>query len=401
MNKNIILILILITPLPVFAIECGDNLTSNEKQLLWKARADDGGGAFGFNLDPIGGTTLENLKVGSGCNSRKSEESPNLMSEKLSAQNAISISFGDDNKTVSAKLSNASGNRIWGITATSPFDKDNPGAILGNLDGMAKKNKLSFFYTKIIDHSDSDVWNLDYDSDRKNEICTNYWSENPAARQTAVAKYLKAGGSLPIADPEICLIANIEDDPKLVTEFLNLLLDPSKIRYAAFGIEGSIAPKSYTYFNQDTLDKKINSSETDYSLSVFYRQTFGAIPNKSWTFGARYENNFNESGVQNICSLLAVGGTDQVCSDKRIGAPTETEKTVLFLDYGRRFMSNKGAMRLKVSRDLDNDITGVELPVWYVRDDKGALSGGVQFDWNDMEDDLGISVFIATPFELF
>ena len=99
--------------------------------------------------------------------------------------------------------------------------------------------------------------------------------------------------------------------------------------------------------------------------------------------------------------MLTVGGSDQVCSDKRIGAPTETEKTVVYFDYGKRFLSNKGAMKLKISRDLDSDITGVELPIWYVRDDKGALSGGVQFDWNDKEDDLSIAVFIATPFELF
>ncbi|MFC3193369.1 hypothetical protein ACFODZ_03830 [Marinicella sediminis] len=335
-------------------------------------------------------------------NIEKIDEASKKPTSVLREEETVEVSFGNDNKYVTAKLARKYKNHNWGITATSPFDKDDPGAVLGNLDGLVDKNKYSFFWNIKRDTSDKNPWRSSIDFEEKRSICVAYWAQYPDKKIQAENEYREKTGTSEAEEvpvDQICILANIEEDPDLANAFIDVLVDKSKISFGVFGIEASLSPENYTFYVADSLSDKKELDETSYSIDVFYRKTFGAIAYSSWTVGLTFEESYNESQEVTICSVFQAGGTDLICGPKRIGAPDKTEKNILYFDYGRLFNKQKAAMRVKISRDFKNDVTGVELPVWLVRDDNKALTGGIQFDWNSEDDDFSASLFITKPFD--
>ena len=400
---NILLVVYLLFNNSVYASECDVSPQS----------AISPSAVGGLTVDKEPAMQLFNCNAFAGFSN---QESRNLKGQKSDPRDAISLSFGNNNETVTAKLAKQSGTKTWGFSATSPYDENDPGAILGNLDGLADKNKLSFFFAKSnvsiavkSEHQgENSVEAISLAIDQKESICKSYWLSNPDKKVAAETQFredfeLDDSDTVPAAD--LCQLAYIEDDQDLAREFLTSFIDLEKTYSWQWGIEGSIAPDSYKFVEESNQDKSLSSSDTDYSLELFYRRSLGAIPYQTWTAGVRYEKTFDQSAEQNICQSFDSDGSTLSCSNKRIGAPEESEQTIVFLDYGRRFLTEdnkeKGGIRVKISRDLDNDISGIEVPIWFVRDQNDALMGGVQLDWNDKTDDVGISIFVATPFDLF
>lgn len=85
------------------------------------------------------------------------------------------------------------------------------------------------------------------------------------------------------------------------------------------------------------------------------------------------------------------------CVSGAIGAPAEKTGTAVTFD-ARWLVSTKLAVSLAVSRDSSRDVTAVELPVYFMRNAAGGLTGGIKLNWSSEEKKTGVAVFVGVPF---
>ena len=57
------------------------------------------------------------------------------------------------------------------------------------------------------------------------------------------------------------------------------------------------------------------------------------------------------------------------------------------------------ALAPKILRNLEKDITAVDLPVYLVPNADGKLTGGLQLSWNSKDEDIVFGVFIGAPLD--
>ena len=87
------------------------------------------------------------------------------------------------------------------------------------------------------------------------------------------------------------------------------------------------------------------------------------------------------------------------CKNVRVGAPKKTEFDVLTVALRKKF--DLFAVQLDVSRDLENDVTGIHLPVFVSVEKAQNLETGIAFDWKSDTKDIVTSFFVSKPFTFF
>ncbi|HYJ31031.1 MAG TPA: hypothetical protein VEW25_11910, partial [Allosphingosinicella sp.] len=58
------------------------------------------------------------------------------------------------------------------------------------------------------------------------------------------------------------------------------------------------------------------------------------------------------------------------------------------------------ALELRGTYDINNDVVGIEAPIYLFQAGDGNLRGGIRFGWDSEEDDVRAAVFIGVPFDL-
>jgi hypothetical protein len=58
------------------------------------------------------------------------------------------------------------------------------------------------------------------------------------------------------------------------------------------------------------------------------------------------------------------------------------------------------AAALTATYDFEKNTTGIELPIYFVANDKGALAGGIRFGWRDDTDDVTVGLFVGKAFSV-
>lgn len=90
-------------------------------------------------------------------------------------------------------------------------------------------------------------------------------------------------------------------------------------------------------------------------------------------------------------------GTDPVtCVSGSDGPPTKVTRKLLWGEA--RGAVGPVAYSLRLTRDLESDETGVDLPIYLFRNAEGKLSGGVRLGWTS-EQDFGAGIFISAPLD--
>ena len=109
----------------------------------------------------------------------------------------------------------------------------------------------------------------------------------------------------------------------------------------------------------------------------------------------RWEHGYRARTSQNVCTPASFGpaGT-QGCANLVVGAPSDTGRTVASLSGGWSLGGN-AALRLTVSRDFSHGVTGVDLPLWLVRNAAGGLAGGVRFGYRTDARQVTAALFVS------
>jgi len=117
-----------------------------------------------------------------------------------------------------------------------------------------------------------------------------------------------------------------------------------------------------------------------------------------WSAGFRAERSYKEQDKIDLCSPIP-NSTTLVCESGRLGSPDREYEQVLYAEYRRFFHSI--AINPRVSHGFHNDVTGVDVPVYFLKDADNGFTGGVRAGWRSDTDDLSVSVFVGAVLRLW
>jgi hypothetical protein len=148
---------------------------------------------------------------------------------------------------------------------------------------------------------------------------------------------------------------------------------------------------SFAFRDSTTLGKR-SIDHAMYSLQggVGFRWAAAAVQG-----AVRWEHGYRPRTSQNVCGAAGFGpvGT-QSCANMVVGAPADTGRIAASLS-GAWSIGGNAAMRLTLSRDFTHRVSGVDLPVWLVRNAAGGLAGGVRFGYRTDAREVTAALFVS------
>jgi hypothetical protein len=160
----------------------------------------------------------------------------------------------------------------------------------------------------------------------------------------------------------------------------------------------SLAAKA-GYSKFDYLDAASVEATSDRKVGFSFSGTYSVLaPDGSVPFaGMRLERSYKSASSIELCEAGPVANSS-TCETKAFGAPSATERIVLFGEW-RKFY-RRFAVSPRLSYETRDSRTGFRVPFWFIANDAGRFSGGVRLDWNNQDDDATVSVFVSTPLSL-
>lgn len=112
--------------------------------------------------------------------------------------------------------------------------------------------------------------------------------------------------------------------------------------------------------------------------------------------GYRHENGFKAADERSICTPVNVGVPNAVeCEAVALGPPASSTKNVIDFEY-RRTLGNYTSFVLAVAHDVDNGVTGFDLPIWFIPDVHDKFGGGIRVGFrSDQKKSPTLSIFIG------
>lgn len=159
----------------------------------------------------------------------------------------------------------------------------------------------------------------------------------------------------------------------------------------AYSITATFSDPSFAHRDSATLGKR-SVDHAAYAIEAGdgYRWSSTALH-----AAVRWEQSYRAQTAQNVCTPASFGpaGTT-TCSSIVVGAPASSVKTVASVS-GAWSIGGNGAVRLTLSHDVQHGVTGIDLPVWVVRNAAGGLAGGVRFGYRTDARQLTASLFVS------
>jgi len=159
----------------------------------------------------------------------------------------------------------------------------------------------------------------------------------------------------------------------------------------AYSITATFSEPGFAYRDTLTLARR-SVDHAAYAIEVGdgYRWTSSALH-----AAVRWEQSYRARSAQNVCTPASFGpaGTT-TCANLVMGAPSSSVKTVASVS-GAWSIGGNGAVRLTLSHDVQHGVTGIDLPVWVVRNAAGGLAAGVRFGYRTDARQLTASLFVS------
>lgn len=235
--------------------------------------------------------------------------------------------------------------------------------------------------------------------------------ENAAFRAVAESKDLPAFAQLQAA-VDRCRIGNggdFQNNEQLIARYGNGAPIGSSIRgvtanaptffvggHAAFG------RKSFSFLDRTAFVIQ-DKTKGEYELSAF-GGIIGGDGLWSLRTGVTHARTYEAQDEVQLCQPTGTPGQLQ-CLSGPDGAPDRTKVTALTLEARRLFTIPGTKSRIGVAPefafDPDDSEYTIEVPIYFVPDKDGKLTGGVQFSYGSKKDDLVFGLFVGVPFTVF
>ena len=195
-------------------------------------------------------------------------------------------------------------------------------------------------------------------------------------------------------------IACSETDSYRTKDDKNKLLDLSS---HIVGLNISYGNDDFKWIDDTTLESK-KENEQAYAVELIYSHINNRF--QRLNLGFRYEEFYRSQTKQTICVPISQVTGAQSCREGSFGAPKKIESNIAFVEYKYYFgRSDRFAMAPRISRDFENNVTGIDVPIYLYQTGKPlGLQGGVRFGWisdtGEDKDDTIVGLFISKPFSI-
>jgi len=191
---------------------------------------------------------------------------------------------------------------------------------------------------------------------------------------------------------------------ELTQEERDILTPPDLQKHALYyyGVSAEIGYREFKYFGPADLLKK-DVDYIPYALSAFW----GVSPDDDALYmglGVNHKLEYEKSDTLTKCPTPT--NTDPVeCVTGAFSKPKKDKDSSVFAlaryATGLGFNgSNPIAVEVRAAYDFEDKVFGVSVPVYLLTNKDGRLRGGVRFDWDDDDSDLGVGIFVGSTFDL-
>ena len=265
----------------------------------------------------------------------------------------------------------------WALKLAAPTDSSSEITDFVTLDGLAKDLTVGFNMRRtfaqegglegFFDVLDSLCEALGLASGCDNESIQNKVKESTNAELAALMKMH-------------------ETDPRQLRAATRLLRRAT----SAFFVNGRLSHNQYKFFTPEA--QKHDTNEIGASLKVGYSRVAGSSGRVAFGVGVQRAFKPQETKAQ---SCTAVEGSEilESCSELPVGAPAQIDSLIAQVEYAHR--TRVAAIRPLVSFDFELDVWALDLPFYFLRDDKKAFTGGFRVGWRSDKDLPVASIFVA------
>jgi hypothetical protein len=303
--------------------------------------------------------------------------------------NGGSIVASQDSKKVaiSATLSTSLLSELV-LKASAPLAEDEPRTAVLQLDGLVNKSSVGaeWRYGQQRLPSGADMTTL---TDALWKACER---TNPTPQTGAGDTGLQIAG---------CDVAAIRRTDNSVDQLLQKYYPRRGAWY--FSLAGNLAPETFKFSDATTF---ADAKERDWSGSG--SAIFGYLFSRNvYIAGAvRFDRSYEAAKAQALCSIGALDQTT-ACPSKTVGPPTAKTLKVTEGEV-RKYLRIIPSLNIGASfiarRDWEEKTTSAEVPLYFIKDKDGGLSGGVSFGyvWSADANSKGarFTVFVGQTFSL-
>jgi hypothetical protein len=166
---------------------------------------------------------------------------------------------------------------------------------------------------------------------------------------------------------------------------------------ALWGLTAGVSRSTFTYLTAVDLDAQ-EESHSNWKLGAhvgLYRPTTGYL-----RAGVAHLDTYRpaEATASEICQ--AVDGAEATrCREIVIGAPTNVRSTIASLEWRYFLPGGKVAISPSISRDLENRVTALILPVYFLGSE-GGLTGGARIGWESEKEAITFAIFVGAALKV-
>ncbi|HKR66747.1 MAG TPA: hypothetical protein VJZ00_23670 [Thermoanaerobaculia bacterium] len=296
---------------------------------------------------------------------RQALRDPSLQSTILGTEEAFKIEAEKGEQKATVKLS--FGGTTKGsahILLSAPVNKNADQQSLANLHGLSGSSKLELGYSRILS-----TIKATFNDELSDALC-------------------KKNGLDPGCD--LVKLQDKERDPQAKAVTFSGMT-------TALGIKGEFTRTKFDYLTKGTLASN-SDTEPQYAASIAY----GVLPHHKLPIGVlyfaglgmRYESGYEAQKKQQICTPLKDTPTATTCSEVSLGAPDRALKRIAEFRT-RWYPSDDVVYDIVIARDFQKDVTGIEIPVSFIRGKDNLFTGGISIGWRSDTDEVTASVFIG------
>lgn len=305
--------------------------------------------------------------------------SSDASSVKISAGRQLSSVLQENGTLVASTLT---------FTLSGPLDKNNTLSNIATLDGLANSTSLAVSYRRTIAPGFNMMAGRDPATllQAARRACAD--RATTADQRTACADW--------VGDPSAYL-----SEQQINDLGFNPVANPEAPTFL-YGFDARVGHESFDIMDPLTFQKE-SDDRTPFSASVFFAYAPSIRP-LLFLVGAQYQHRYKAANAQTLCEPPGPGGI-QNCHIGSIADPVEQEATVLYAEARSQF--NTGlvdwpiAIQARIAYDTSDEVTGVDVPVFLVRDSDNNLRGGLRFGWRSDTEDVTAGVFVGAAFSLF
>lgn len=338
---------------------------------------------------------------------------PSLSTGNLSSgADAILLNAGTEKKTAYLKLampgkSIDNGELKWDIAVETPYDDsgESGASTFADFDGVANSTnlQLNVSYWSIDTRPASSVSAI---KTMMEKLCREFLSDD---------SHIGGCGTGQITKDAYCKAKNIadcnnesDDNYRLYVEQFEYQREKRRAELAQrgfsepisaniFGFKSKIGRENFKFKTGTTFADQ-EQTESPWSITAYYYRKSGRTV---WGGGLEYQESYTVSSETQICSPVPVPENATSCSNVVIGEPAQTRRKMAYVELRWANPEMNFAIAPKVTRDFENDETGILLPLYLMRGDKDALTGGISIGWQSETDDVTASIFVGKAFEFF